>query len=131
MKSLFYFLLLCTVILNCTPTAIDPPAEAEEKVCTNTVTATVQYMKVNESGTEDFYYLLLVDPESGTEQIVFPSSLSSKYHSVGTEIEVNYSPTQKIHEYIVCLAGHTIDPDNPDISTMPIIDVCSTNRVLS
>ena len=128
-----YFLPILAILLatSCTKQEVEQPQEEPQKNCAQTTTATVQYMKVTETGEEDFYYLVVKDPVSGEDLIVYPSSLREEYKVEGTQIEIAFGLSGKIHEYIICLAGHIHDPENPHVYTMPIADICASKPVSS
>ncbi len=129
MKQFANLLLLTifSILAACTPQSVAEPEEEPEEICETTTTATVHYMQTTTSGDEDFYYLVLTDPGTGQEMEVFPTSLSADLQVEGLEIEINYSISPKVYEYIICLEGHVLDPDNPHTYKMPIADVCSTS----
>jgi hypothetical protein len=97
---------------------------SEESSCTNQTQARVEFVAVNEDGSDDFYYLVLQDAAGNDLSAVYSPRIPTNYKKIGTLVNVNYRSTSLIHKYIVCLAGHQIDPANPDFSEMPIVEVC-------
>ena len=102
------------------------PKSGEIAACGASANAIVQRMILNESGTEFFYYLGILDQSGQITQSVYARNLGSEYHQEGRNIMVTYNPTQDQHTFVVCLAEHNYDPLNPDEQHMAIIDVCTT-----
>lgn len=92
--------------------------------CSFTLKAIVKKQATNESGTEYFYYLSTNENISGSAD-VFPSSLTNSLQVEGLKVTVKYNLSEKMHKYVKCEPGHTMDPLNPDERTMPQIEVCS------
>ena len=131
MKYLLTILTCILVLGGCAKQEIAEPEEEPQKLCSQTATATVQYMKVTETGEENFYYLVVQDPITGQELILYPTYLRDEYKEEGTKIEIAFDLTEKIHEYIICLEGHVHDPEDPHIYTMPVADLCASKPITS
>ena len=117
----FWISTLCLglfILTGCTKSDDLTPQEEEAISCHYTAEATVQRMVLNENGTEFFYYLEF-DPSFPELQIVFPKNLPVTYWQEGMKVEVAFAKTDQLYDYIVCLAGHQINPNNPDIQYMP------------
>jgi hypothetical protein len=102
------------------------PKSGEISSCNASASAVVEQMILNESGSEFFYYLNILDQSGLVIQSVFPRNLSPEHHQEGRNIMVTYNLTQEEHTFVVCLAEHNYDPLNPDVQEMAIIDVCTT-----
>lgn len=125
MKYLYTFFALI-LLSSCESEQLTVLDLDEEKICDLTGSAIVKFTRSNSDGSEDFYYLEFMNSEENAGQIVFPKGMDKRYEVEGEKVEVSYRTSKDKHEYIVCLAGHTIDPDNPDVQTMAIIDICET-----
>lgn len=97
--------------------------------CNNTTKAVVKKQRLNETGTDFFYYLALENAPDGNAT-AFPSQLASFLQEEGKRVDIRYNKTSLKHTYMVCLSGHLYDPANPDEETMPVIEVCQATPVL-
>lgn len=124
MKSLSFFSLLVFLLSACStpPPQIEPMAEA--KTCSSSVTATVAKTSLNEDGTEFFLHLQL--DQDGAR---YYDNISRHGLQVGDQVLVEYRPTPKEFTYIACLPGHSLDTNNPDIQSLPIIEVCNLSKI--
>ena len=128
MKSWIPFLALCLFVLSsCTKSEVTAPVEEDVKLCDTNEEATVQRMVVNEDGTEFFYYLEL-NGSTTSDVMLFPKNLSVKYQVEGMKVQVEFGKLPTLHSYIVCLEGHQIDPANPDVRYMSMVEVCSVEE---
>ena len=88
-------------------------------------------MITNEDGTEYFHYLQFEHAGPKEEAGRFTRLLKDCTYPIGTKLQIEYSPTEEIHTFIVCLPGHTLDPANPDVRTLPVIEVCGMEKIPS
>jgi hypothetical protein len=121
---------LCTLacFLSCSKSEIQNADALNSLGCNNTTKATVKKEMLNESGSDYFYYLA-IDGNIKGSNTVFPDLLPSYLQEEGKHINVRFSTTEQKHTYIVCLAGHTMDPNNPDYQSMPMIQVCNATAI--
>lgn len=96
--------------------------------CDKSTIATVEFMTASVSGVDDFYYLRVVDEQNGKEELVYPQKLNESYKVSGTKIKLNFAFTAEVYDYIICLPGHQIDANNPDVSDMRIISICEAEK---
>jgi len=129
MKNVYPFLLLCVLVMfACAKEAQIDPLAAESESCDKQVQARVEFQAVNEDGSEDFYYLVLMDKTGRDIESVFSSALPSKYKEVGLLVDANYKLTEDLHKYVVCLDGHQVDPENPDYSELRVVNLCEVTE---
>lgn len=123
--SLFLFILAC---LSCSTEEVEFTSAVENSIsCDNSALATVELMTASVSGVDDFYYIRIEDLQSGKEEFVYPKQLNESYKESGTEIKMNFAFTSEVYDYIICLPGHQIDANNPDVSDMRIIEICDVD----
>lgn len=100
----------------------------ESVICDNSMTAVVDYMTAEVTGEDDFYYLRIIDKGNGKEEFVYPQKLKESYKVIGTEVNLNFAFTSEIYGYIICLPGHQLDANNPEVSEMRIINICEAEK---
>jgi len=124
-------LLLATLILalGCSKSDVISDVQTNAISCNNSIKAVVKKQTTNESGTEFFYYFSINGNIAGSSD-VYPSALTPSLQVEGQRVEVKYNLTDKMHKYVKCEAGHTMDPANPDERTMPLINVCNVTPTL-
>ena len=125
-------LLLPTIVLlsfmSCTKTSVKSEDAAKNFGCSSSTKATVKKEMLNETGTEYFYYLE-VETNIGGSNRVFPDLIPTNFQEVGKRLNIRYNSTEEKHTYIQCLAGHTMDPNNPDYVSMPLVQVCNATAL--
>lgn len=127
MKSVLpFFALVLLLGVSCSKSedVLLPVEKPQPQACNEQAKAIVARMNLNDSGSEHFYYLLLHDGQHYT-QPVFAKSLSTYYQKEGQLLQLNFRRINKNHAYIVCKTGHNYDPNNPDQSFLPMIEVCT------
>lgn len=122
-------ILLATFLLATACTKADDITPKGEKACGVSSKATVKMMKLNDSGSEHFYYLEL-ENIVGTSTLVFPNNLATTFQVEGKVVEVKFNAPGTQYRYVVCLTGHVYDPNNADERYMPIVEVCSVSSAL-
>jgi len=123
-----FFLFTFVLLIGCSKDAKLDLDTKEDKTCYMQNPSRVEYQEVNVDGTENFYYLVLMDKNGVDLKSVYSPNIPSKFQTVGTLIDVVYTPAKELHKYVVCLAGHQIDPANPDYSEMGIVDLCEVTE---
>jgi hypothetical protein len=108
---------------------IEESAATNNLNCNNATKAVVKKLKLNETGSDFFYYLALENAPDGNAT-AFPSELASFLQEEGKRVDIRYNKTSLKHTYMVCPSGHIYDPANADEETMPIIEVCQATPVL-
>lgn len=102
--------------------------ETEQSViCDNSMAAVVEYMTAEVTGEDDFYYLRIIDEGNGKEESVYPQSLKESYKVIGTEVNLNFAFTSEMYGYIICLPGHQLDANDPEVSEMRMISICDVD----
>lgn len=133
MKSILFLLLPLSLFLSSCVQKVSPDdlkaSQKEESLCTDKAIAVVEKMILNEDGTEYFLYLRLEN--KGSDALRFSKSIEKSNFEVGTRLEISYSPLGEDHSFIVCLPGHTLDTNNPDIQYMPMIKLCWKEEIPS
>lgn len=128
-----FLLVLCVVLLiplsSCNKAELTEEASSSSLDCKATTKAVVRKQSLNENGSEFFYYLA-VDTNIGGSNLVFPSYLDPNYRVDGKQLEIRYNTTSLKHTFVVCVAGHNFDPNNPDEQTMPVVNVCKASATL-
>ena len=126
MKNLIPILAFSLFLLvSCTKSdPIEPIAEVKTP-CVEQTQARVEYMIVNEDGTDGFYYLVMMDAAGNDLTNVYPNNLPVNLRQEGALIDINFGKTGKMYQFIVCLAGHQIDPANPDYQEMARVNLCN------
>lgn len=127
MKKLFFIVLVIS-FFQCTKSG-NSESIAINGACPLSAKAVVKKMILNESGSDYFYYLALDTNIDGSDS-VFPSTLDQSLQIEGTKVNIRFSATNSKYGFVPCLAGHTMDPNNPDTHYMPKVDVCSAKTTL-
>lgn len=128
------FLLILSAFLfiplgACNKSEIAEEESANSLDCKGSTKAVVRKQILNENGT-DFFYYLAVDTNISGSNLVFPSYLDPNYRVDGKQLEIRFSPTSLKHNFVICLSGHTYDPNNPDEQSMPVVNVCKATATL-
>lgn len=113
----------------CNKSEIAEEGSANSLDCKGSTKAVVRKQKLNDSGTEFFYYLA-VDTNISGSNLVFPSNLDPNFQVDGKQLEIRFSPTSLKHIFVICLTGHNYDPSNPDEQSMPVVNVCKASATL-
>lgn len=127
MKNMVLFVLL-VASFSCSKEDVLYTASESDLICDNSTIATVEFMTASVSGVDDFYYLRVIDAENGKEELVYPQKLNESYKVSGTKVKLNFAFTSEVYDYIICLPGHQIDANNPDVSDMRIISICEAEK---
>lgn len=124
-----YIVLILFVIacFSCSKEEVQFTSVENAIACDESNFGTVELMTASVSGVDDFYYIRIQDPESGKEELVFPKQLNESFKENGTKIKMNFAFTSEVYDYIICLPGHQIDANNPDVSDMRIISICDVD----
>lgn len=126
MKPVFLLVVLMA-LLSCAKLKVEPEKVVLANDCHYSTLATVQKMKLNEDGSEYFYYLRLENSPIGVH-FVYPSQLDQSFKVENKRLNISFNTTDQAHQFVLCPKGHVYDPYNPDYQHLPIIKLCSAKN---